>query len=1133
MWPFARTLRLKLSRAQRFGLTTALATALLIGCGSGTGQQHATLPVLTQQCASVESPIGISLDVQAPADGTLLVSLEEHGISVVASMDGDAGSSVESPVERIGTLRLLSDTARGRLHKILVRTEDSPGAHGRYCMRVDLIERSDAKRRSAELAFFAAGRATHRHEWPAAFESFLSAARRFGGLSMPGSAGDARLAMAELAYLRLDRKRDSYALAAEARDNLGESARPFIRGEAAAVQAKALLDMPGMDIKEVDSRVTRLQSAARRDFDADEAGKREIPRLDVMAGFLAYRLNAFAEARARFADAARSCRDANDWECYATASQDLALLEFDGRNYSLALSTFADALSALPPGLNPKLSADIWNNYGTLQGMRGLFSDSERSLGRSMREYARIGDCQGVRRNLARIGYVMAQLGSLSDSMSSLQRAASLDCASLYSTLQDQTSVSRTASAIETTRRAGLPGGGSAWCARPLDSQGLAIENKLIVFDALISLADTLMLQGDAAAAKRCLEAADPYAATAQSRMRLAVARGEALLDRQSAAAARASFQQSIRIAEQAGISPAYEAYGLAKLGVVKSDLLAGQARQAIPEGMSALSASLGRGDLNQTVAALRLLAQGYRELRQPAEAAGTLHTAANLIEAVPIDELDGEKRATFLASQYTVFAELTDLYASAAAHEPSFTAKAFSISERGRARSLRYAVTQAERDASAPEATSQARYDKLLQRVVKLAESAPVGDQRGLVERLGATLHELEPDRLLDQQQLLPALRQLHATLVEYAIGTRDMFAFVADERGLRVVRLGDRGSITNAAADLHDRLLDPESPTNEVHDSARRLAELVLWPITSQLTDSRLIIVPDDGLHTVPFNILPWSNRESDRLVLQHAEVSVAPSALFLTRVRPASDSHSRAPRIELLGDPVFRIADWRHECTESSGPAVAGTLRSAEDWTESLPRLPGSRAEVQMVARLSRQARPESHVEVFLGCAAVPSALRRAASGHVDLLHIATHARVDAQRPRLSALALTPEHADGDSPSAFGLLDILRLKLDSNLVVLSACETSRGRLLPGEGVLGPAQAFLQAGASAVLASYWRVDDRTTSRFMEDFYKYLMTDRLPAATALRKAQLDAAEHASPHDWAAFSLYGWPDSSI
>jgi CHAT domain-containing protein len=84
-----------------------------------------------------------------------------------------------------------------------------------------------------------------------------------------------------------------------------------------------------------------------------------------------------------------------------------------------------------------------------------------------------------------------------------------------------------------------------------------------------------------------------------------------------------------------------------------------------------------------------------------------------------------------------------------------------------------------------------------------------------------------------------------------------------------------------------------------------------------------------------------------------------------------------------------------------------------------------------------------------------------------------------------------------------------------------------------LPGEGVLGPAQAFLQAGAGAVVASYWRVDDVATSRFMQGFYKYLLAERLPAATALRRAQIDAAETSSSYDWAAFSLYGWPDSSI
>jgi CHAT domain-containing protein len=109
----------------------------------------------------------------------------------------------------------------------------------------------------------------------------------------------------------------------------------------------------------------------------------------------------------------------------------------------------------------------------------------------------------------------------------------------------------------------------------------------------------------------------------------------------------------------------------------------------------------------------------------------------------------------------------------------------------------------------------------------------------------------------------------------------------------------------------------------------------------------------------------------------------------------------------------------------------------------------------------------------------------------------------------------------------------LDILGLKLNSKLVVLSACETSRGRLLPGEGVLGPAQAFLQAGSASVLASYWRVDDEITATFMQRFYRYLLVERLSAAAALRKTQLDSAASGKTYEWAAFSLYGWPDSAL
>jgi CHAT domain-containing protein len=96
-----------------------------------------------------------------------------------------------------------------------------------------------------------------------------------------------------------------------------------------------------------------------------------------------------------------------------------------------------------------------------------------------------------------------------------------------------------------------------------------------------------------------------------------------------------------------------------------------------------------------------------------------------------------------------------------------------------------------------------------------------------------------------------------------------------------------------------------------------------------------------------------------------------------------------------------------------------------------------------------------------------------------------------------------------------------------------VLSACDTSRGRLLPGEGVLGPAQAFLQSGALSVTASYWRIGDSATAAFMQTFYKYLLAQHLPVGTALRRTQLEQLSTMSAHNWAGFALFGWPDEAL
>jgi CHAT domain-containing protein/tetratricopeptide (TPR) repeat protein len=1122
----------------------ALCGVLLCVCEvAGAAVPMGLQSVLARGCLPIDGSHDVSLNVVSPADGMLRVEIEEHGISTVAYLNDAGASASASPIERLGTIVLTKTVVSSEHTGVTVHVEDSKDIRGEVCASADLVPPSDTVRRQAETDFAAAGRATRESDWATAFDRYLGAARRFDYLGLHRSAAMARHAMAELAYLRFDRKRDAYALASEALAGYGASAEPVVLGALAELEAKALFDMPGNDSAVVAPLVRRWLSIARRYESSDPSGARELPRVDILAGFLEFLLDAVDASRGSFAVAAKSCHELHDWDCYAMASNNLAELAEQGNDYSAALSVYADALRLLPVELDPKLVATIWNNLGRLQGVVGLFSASERSHTAAMQTYARLGDCQGVRRSLVRAGNLLVHVGNLADAQSDLARAASYDCPVLLA--------SATATAGEKTTDAALALAGARRdsgetshaafehpCAQSLDPAPLTRESRIIVFNSLLALGNEAMLEGDAAEVWLCLDSAQRYTPDSRNQVRLANARGTAFLDRDDPKDARAAFANGIHISDDAGLPTAFEDRRSAQLGLVKSMLLAGDAAGSLAGSFQALALSTARGDVENTITSLRLIAAGYRGSGETAKATHVLQVAADLIEAVPIDELDGEQRATFLASQHTVFSELTDLYASQSGPDDSQAWLAFEASERGRARSLRYALNQETRDASSPTAAPPvAKYQRLLTDFVgvtsRTTDNQPPAALIDEIERLART--EGGNASVFDRPQLGRSLKQLGATLVEYASGSKEMLAFVISEGHVQVVHLGDSREIARVTAELRDRLRDAEAPESEVREAARAVARLVLWPITPYLHDNRVVVVPDDALHTIPLAVLPWAADSSQQLLLQHVETSVIPSALFLTRVHAAASTHGEMPRITLIGDPVFRVADWQRECTDTDTAQVAtGPLkRTLSAWTESLPRLPGTRSEVNGIARLVRESRPGSRIETLVGCAAVPSALRRAAGADVDLLHIATHARIDAQRPRLSALALTPESPRDSPASTFGLLDILGLKLNSKLVVLSACETSRGRLLPGEGVLGPAQAFLQAGSATVLASFWRVDDQVTSAFMQRFYRYLLVDRLSASAALRKTQLESAAAGKTYEWAAFSLYGWPDSSI
>ncbi|HEY3786614.1 MAG TPA: CHAT domain-containing protein [Steroidobacteraceae bacterium] len=1087
----------------------------------------------------------VTLSIVAPAAGTLRVGVAERGVTLVATVDDDLATEATSPVERFGSIFLVTGTLGAQSHLIRIRAHDSPGVLGEVCVRSELVPGSSRALAQADAAFAKGGRATQEQDWAEAFDGYLAAARGFDRLGRGRDSGAARQAMAELAYRRFDRKRDAYALAGQALADYGVGGDPIFTGLLTGLRANSLLAMPGSDPHTVAANVGTLLSKARQFDEASPFGARELPRLDIMTGYLEYTLDAPGRASAAFTQAAQHCRQTQDWGCYAVASQNLALLQ-ESTNYESAMAAYTDALRQLPAGLEPRLRADILNNLGRLQGVAGLFSASERSHEAAMREYAKLRDCPGVRRSLSRLGTLMTQLGVVGDAETDLQRAAALDCTDLLATAEAaQTPEGSAAVAEAPTQRRDMASslttatlsGRRSLCTHPLDATNLANENKAVVFNSLLSLSNVLTMEGELPQAQRCLQAARPYAIDSRTQIRLENANGAMLLEQTDAAGARAAFSQALRIADAAHLSANYEHRGVARLGMLRAAVLSGNPADTLQRSYQALQSSVLRGDIDQTVTSLRLLAAGYRETRRT-DAVQTLLTAANLIEAVPIDQLDGEKRATYLATQYSVFADLTDLLGSQAETNPDLAWLAFTTSERGRARSLRYAVTQATRAAADSfDPAPSARYREMLRQMAQLSRASSAAGGDDLVQQLDTlaqkergTYEALEPD------QLRRTLGQLDASLVEYAAGAHDMYAFIVSgsSGSVQVVRVADRHQIASAAAELLEKLRDPETPPGAVRSAAAQLARLVLWPLTGRLAGKRIVFVPDGALHTIPFSILPWSASSSDQLVLQHAEVSTMPSALFLMHEPARVARRAEAPRLELIGDPVFGLANWRRECLngEVSETLVQHRTRSSLDWVESLPRLPGSRAEVLGIARLAREVRPAARVGTALGCAAVPGVLRRAAADQVDLLHIATHARVDAQRPRLSALALTPE-ADSEAASTFGLLDILGLKLTSSLVVLSACDTSRGRLLPGEGVLGPAQAFLQAGAAAVIASYWRVDDQATAEFMQRFYRHLLGERLPASRALRQAQLEEAASSFSDDWAAFALYGWPGSSL
>jgi CHAT domain-containing protein len=420
--------------------------------------------------------------------------------------------------------------------------------------------------------------------------------------------------------------------------------------------------------------------------------------------------------------------------------------------------------------------------------------------------------------------------------------------------------------------------------------------------------------------------------------------------------------------------------------------------------------------------------------------------------------------------------------------------AQAFEYVERSKARAL-VDMLAAKKDFSVPSGNAEQ-----VKALLAMADSAEA-DARALdaAEKTGQTRNLLSDTRrqlgvqapelasLVSVTTLKAAELQSRIpageTLLEYYYGGSDLYVFVATRESLRVVTLNGAGLVPEVQS-FRRAVQDPVS--GRWREDGQRLYARLLAPIEPHLATERLAIVAHGALHYLPFSALS----DGKRFLIERHAVRLLPAASVLQFVKGGVGE--KPGGLLALGNPDLGDARYNLAFAQTEAQAVAGSV-------------PRSRA-------LLRRDATETAFKEF--------------AGGFRYLHIASHGEFNPDAPLNSALLLARD-ARNDGVLTVG--ELYSMRIDADLVTLSACETGLGKIAGGGDVVGLTRGFLFAGARSIVASLWQVDDRATGQLMSAFYDALRrgADKRDALRASQLAALKTTPH--PFFWAAFGLTGEP----
>jgi CHAT domain-containing protein/Flp pilus assembly protein TadD len=551
-------------------------------------------------------------------------------------------------------------------------------------------------------------------------------------------------------------------------------------------------------------------------------------------------------------------------------------------------------------------------------------------------------------------------------------------------------------------------------------------------------------------------------------------------------------------------------------------------------------------------------LADTLRSLGRNEEALASYRRAIAIIERLRSRSVPTESsRANIIASRRGLFVKTIDLLFAL-----NRQSEGLEISEAYRARAFLDQLAEARVDLKQEMTREQReREDAVIGRIASTQgqlwnKDLAADKQKQLSQDLSAAENDLETFRLelrrtnpryasvrypapLKRDRIQRELLAPDAALVEYVLGDDRSFAWVVSHNGLTAVVLPSRKQIEEQVGAYQQSLTEKVSALtlnqalDRLHARGASLYQSVFRPLEVALHGIRkLIIVPDGALSYLPFEALVTqargkSSQQPSGFLIDRFAISYTPSASALASIKGRDHS---APSKALLafGDPDYDNPSASRKETPSASSSPRVELNSLERGV-TFNRLPHTRAEVTAISSLF----PAASERVYLGAEAREQAIKAEKLSDYRFIHLAAHGYVNEERPARSGIVLSLANGEKDD-GVLQMSEVLQLKLNADLVTLSACRTAVGKLIIGEGVVGLSRAFIYAGARSTVVSLWNVNDVATADLMKSFYQNLGRG-IPKDDALRLAKLALLKSRQrtwqhPYFWAPFVLVGEPN---